>query len=154
MKKLLLATAASAFLALPAFAQYNAAPSPSPAPMQPAQPAPTATMRPAAPMRTARMSARQMRPTGLSSTEIRQIQTALNRDGFKAGRVDGMWGPRTRTALENFQRSRGMTPTGMVNHQTLADLRIGPSRNAQRTRTAATPHRAPAAMKPAPKPAP
>ncbi len=36
---------------------------------------------------------------------IREIQTALNRLGFSAGEADGLIGPRTRRAMEAFQRA-------------------------------------------------
>lgn len=165
MKMLLLATAASAFLTLPAFAQYSA--TPAPAPMQPAQPAPMqpsaapmmqpgAPMQPgaAAPMQPAGTMAQTMRPTGPGSSEVRHIQARLNRDGFGAGPADGIMGPRTRTALGSFQRSRGIAPTGRVNHQTLADL------YARRTPMGSThyqppvAYRSPGAMMPPPKPMP
>ncbi|HZZ62694.1 MAG TPA: peptidoglycan-binding domain-containing protein [Roseiarcus sp.] len=62
--------------------------------------------------------------------------------------MDGVMGARTRAALADFQRSRGMTPTGRVNLQTLAALRVGPRRTPGMT------YRAPGAMTPAPRPTP
>jgi outer membrane biosynthesis protein TonB len=63
-------------------------------------------------------------PNSLNNSEVRQMQTALNKDGFKAGRADGLWGPQTRSALENFQKSKGMTNNGQLTQDTLASLGV------------------------------
>jgi peptidoglycan hydrolase-like protein with peptidoglycan-binding domain len=58
----------------------------------------------------------------LSQNQIRQIQTALNNAGFNVGRADGNWGQRSRTALRNFEQSKGIQPTGQINQQALRQL--------------------------------
>jgi peptidoglycan hydrolase-like protein with peptidoglycan-binding domain len=103
MKKLLLAAVATAVLSFPALAQQNPTP-PTPA-------------------KQTQMN-RGIQPQSLSHIAIRQIQEALNKDGFSSGHVDGVWGPDTRTALENFQKTKGMTPNGQLNNQTLAALNV------------------------------
>ncbi len=55
----------------------------------------------------------------------REIQQALERKGFKVGRLDGKLGPRTRWALRQFQRQQALQRTGMPDEQTLAALGIG-----------------------------
>jgi peptidoglycan hydrolase-like protein with peptidoglycan-binding domain len=67
----------------------------------------------------------------LPRREIRQAQQALNKDGFKVGRADGRWGPETENALKQFQQSKQIEPSGQLDQQTMADLGLDTSRNAQ-----------------------
>jgi hypothetical protein len=52
------------------------------------------------------------------------LQLALDRVGFSPGLIDGIIGPKTRTALEAFQRSRGLKPTGQLTAETRAALKV------------------------------
>lgn len=52
----------------------------------------------------------------------RMIQEALKKHGFNPGPLDGIWGPRTASALREFQSERGLRATGVVNAQTLSEL--------------------------------
>ena len=52
----------------------------------------------------------------------RQIQTALKNAGFDPGAIDGKMGPRTRQAIKEFQRAKGLTPDGVVGPKTWAEL--------------------------------
>jgi peptidoglycan hydrolase-like protein with peptidoglycan-binding domain len=63
--------------------------------------------------------------TNVSSTVIRQAQEKLNAQGYDVGSVDGVWGPKTRAALRNFQKAKDITPTGVLDQETLAALDIG-----------------------------
>ncbi len=63
----------------------------------------------------------------LSESDVRQVQQALNQAGYNAGRVDGIWGPQTRSALSNFQESEGLEPTGQLNDRSLLALGISVS---------------------------
>jgi hypothetical protein len=60
----------------------------------------------------------------LSEGEIRQMQQALERKGFRVGYVDGKLGPMTKRALTQFQRKQGLQQTGMPDQQTLAALGV------------------------------
>ena len=51
------------------------------------------------------------------------IQVALNALGYGAGPVDGAMGPRTRAAIEAFQRDEGLEPTGTPDTALAAALR-------------------------------
>jgi peptidoglycan hydrolase-like protein with peptidoglycan-binding domain len=42
--------------------------------------------------------------------------------GFNPGSVDGAWGPRTRRAMTEFQRSAGLPPTGEPDEASLQAL--------------------------------
>jgi hypothetical protein len=51
-------------------------------------------------------------PRGLQRTGIRDLQRLLNRLGYNAGSADGRIGERTREAIRNFERARGMPVRG------------------------------------------
>lgn len=57
---------------------------------------------------------------------VRGIQRRLRQRGFYTGNADGVWGARTRSAVEHFQRSRGLDATGDLNPKTAAALGVDP----------------------------
>ena len=69
----------------------------------------------------------------------RLIQQGLRNEGFDPGTPDGLFGPRTRAAIRDWQQSRGAPPTGYLN-----------GAEAELLRTAAPP---PAPEAPSPPPA-
>jgi peptidoglycan hydrolase-like protein with peptidoglycan-binding domain len=68
-----------------------------------------------------------MKSTGkapmMSSQEVKSVQEALNKDGYKLT-VDGVMGNHTRSALKNFQKKNDLKVTGKPDSQTLAKLDI------------------------------
>ncbi|NCC20832.1 MAG: hypothetical protein EOM26_00045 [Alphaproteobacteria bacterium] len=58
---------------------------------------------------------------------VREIQQALNDQGYDAGDVDGVWGRNTAQALQTYQRSAGLNPTGEPNARTLQQLGVNVS---------------------------
>jgi len=48
----------------------------------------------------------------------KDIQTALKNAGFDPGPVDGKMGPRTRQAIKEFQKAKGLVPDGVVGPKT------------------------------------
>lgn len=75
----------------------------------------------------------------LSQERIREVQQALNDNGSHIG-VDGVWGPNTRRALRDFQRSKGLDATGRLDSQTVAALNVpGQPDNAARSGTSGRP---------------
>nr|MBU1328864.1 peptidoglycan-binding protein [Candidatus Omnitrophota bacterium] len=58
----------------------------------------------------------EFRPT------IKDIQTALKNADFNPGSLDGKMGPRTRQAIKDFQKSKGLVPDGAVGPKTWASL--------------------------------
>ena len=64
----------------------------------------------------------------LDRSTRRLIQQGLRNEGFDAGTPDGLFGPRTRAAIRDWQQSRGASPTGYLN-----------SAEAELLRTAAAP---------------
>jgi len=58
-----------------------------------------------------------------SSNQVKAVQTALNREGYKL-EVDGKMGKNTRTALMKFQKGHKLPATGKADDATLKKLGI------------------------------
>src|SRR6188768_3211699 len=58
-----------------------------------------------------------------ASRRVRVVQRELHERGYRVGRVDGRFGPRTRGAVSWFQIKHGLERTGRVDAATLAALR-------------------------------
>jgi chitosanase len=56
-----------------------------------------------------------------SGEDVAALQSALARSGYPAGQ-DGVFGPRTETALKQFQAAHGLQPDGVAGPLTLAAL--------------------------------
>ncbi|MFQ5984951.1 MAG: peptidoglycan-binding protein, partial [Alphaproteobacteria bacterium] len=54
--------------------------------------------------------------------DIRAVQQELSNRGFDPGPVDGLMGPRTRSAISGFQRSVGLAATEQLDAKTLEAL--------------------------------
>jgi len=52
----------------------------------------------------------------------KDIQLALKNAGFDPGSQDGKMGPRTRQAIKDYQKSKGLVPDGVVGPKTWASL--------------------------------
>ena len=52
----------------------------------------------------------------------KDIQTALKNAGFYTGAVDGKIGPKTKNAIEEFQKAKGLKVDGKVGPRTWAEL--------------------------------
>jgi N-acetylmuramoyl-L-alanine amidase len=62
----------------------------------------------------------------LRGDDVATLQRRLSALGFDAGRVDGIFGPRTAGALAEFQRNAGLVVDGTCGRETLAALtRLG-----------------------------
>jgi N-acetylmuramoyl-L-alanine amidase len=55
--------------------------------------------------------------------DVAELQSSLGALGFDAGRVDGICGPDTARALEEFQRNSGLTPDGICGPDSVSALR-------------------------------
>lgn len=53
---------------------------------------------------------------------VREAQRLLNRLGYNAGTVDGLMGPRTRSAVRSFQQSNDLPVTGEVSQDLISAL--------------------------------
>lgn len=58
------------------------------------------------------------------SLTLKEIQTAINKAGFGPLVVDGLPGPKTRDAIEDFQESKGLIADGRVGIKTAPLLRF------------------------------
>lgn len=59
----------------------------------------------------------------LSPDEIREVQLVLIQRGFSV-ETDGVFGPRTRQALIQFQQRQGLQATGRIDSRTIAELGV------------------------------
>ena len=71
-----------------------------------------------------------------ASRRVRAVQRELHARGYRVGREDGRFGPRTRGAVTWFQIKHGLEPTGRVDAATLAELRTRRDPRVTLTRTA------------------
>ena len=60
-------------------------------------------------------------PADNSSLEA-AVQMRLRRAGYYRGRIDGIIGPASRSAIRRFQADHGLRPTGAIDRATLARL--------------------------------
>ncbi|WP_109119478.1 peptidoglycan-binding domain-containing protein [Azospirillum sp. TSO22-1] len=76
--------------------------------------------------------------SAMSRDNVRNVQQALNDNGSHLD-VDGRWGPATRAALEDFQRSHDLKPSGRLDSATRHALNLDQPRTGAgtsgRTRT-------------------
>jgi N-acetylmuramoyl-L-alanine amidase len=64
----------------------------------------------------------------LRGDDVGMLQTALGRLGFDCGRVDGIFGPATARALEEFQRNCGVDIDGVCGPATIRALQVNGAR--------------------------
>lgn len=67
----------------------------------------------------------------LRGDDVAELQQRLGALGFDAGRVDGIFGPDTATALQSFQRNAGLPTDGIFGPDSLAALHRLGGREAQ-----------------------
>jgi hypothetical protein len=61
----------------------------------------------------------------VSQDTVFRVQQRLREEGFYVrDNIDGRWGPRTSVAVQNYQRAKGLNPTGQLDPDTLAALNI------------------------------
>lgn len=58
----------------------------------------------------------------ITSSHIRQVQSALNALGFNAGTPDGQTGPATQNAIRAFETRHGLNPTGQVSTRLITKI--------------------------------
>lgn len=63
---------------------------------------------------------------GGKGEEVKNLQERLNELGFDCGAIDGIFGPKTQTAVQKFQRAFLLVPDGIVGPKTSGVLeRLG-----------------------------
>jgi peptidoglycan hydrolase-like protein with peptidoglycan-binding domain len=65
----------------------------------------------------------------LTQGMIRQVQDRLQQEGLYRGRVDGIWGPATESAVHSYQQQHNLNTTGKLDVDTLAALNLGTNPN-------------------------
>jgi len=73
-------------------------------------------------------------PRDASSDDVRRAQQTLDDLGYRPGTADGRVGDRTRTAIRNFQRDKGLNATGRLDDDTLDALDTASRREDHRER--------------------
>ena len=63
--------------------------------------------------------------TAPTPDRIREIQTALNREGALNSEPTGKWDDATTDAMKKFQENHGLNPTGKIDAGTLNKLGLG-----------------------------
>lgn len=69
----------------------------------------------------AQQSPEAMKVHAMSRRRVEGIQTALNKDGAQLA-IDGIYGPKTRAAIEDFQKKNDLKVTGRADQETLRKL--------------------------------
>jgi hypothetical protein len=60
----------------------------------------------------------------MNASQVRKVQEALKARGMDPGPIDGIFGPRTRQALRDFQKQESIAETGQLNRETLEKLGV------------------------------
>ena len=63
----------------------------------------------------------------VSQAGVMAVQQRLKQSGVYGGPTDGVWGPESAAALEQFQRANGLQVTGQLNQATVATLGLNPA---------------------------
>jgi peptidoglycan hydrolase-like protein with peptidoglycan-binding domain len=134
MKKLTLTLLAGAALAMPAAVPAMAqngpqAQQPQAQQQQPKNQAPMNQQQSSQPQPNQQAANQPVTPRQIGRSGVRQVQQALNKDGFHAGPTDGIYGRNTRTAVEDFQKSKKIQSNGQLNQQTLSQLGVNVASN-------------------------
>src|SRR4029077_8214142 len=86
----------------------------------------TACRQPDGSWRTVNSGAASTNPTAPDT--VFKVQQKLRDQGFYVrDNIDGKWGPKTSAAVQNYQRAKGLQPTGALDPATLAALDLAPS---------------------------
>lgn len=64
-------------------------------------------------------------PFGEDSTQVSNLQRALKSKGYYKGKVDGVFGQKTRSAVYRYQKAIGITADGKAGNKTLTALYDG-----------------------------
>jgi peptidoglycan hydrolase-like protein with peptidoglycan-binding domain len=123
----------------PSAPERRAEPVPAPPPARSAAPVPVPP-----PARTASTPA--VRTPG---EIINDIQRELARRGYYDGSVDGLYGPKTDSAIRDFEHTAGLKPSPEPNEALLQTIMRSPPRSARTTTTSTVRPAAPARSEPA-----
>ena len=74
-------------------------------------------------------------PVDREQDPVKAAQKALKARGYEIGDVDGKLGPKTRAAVQAFQKDQGLRATGRLDTDTMARLRTGKADDSPRAAT-------------------
>lgn len=63
-------------------------------------------------------------PTATDPQLVRKVQQELKAEGINPGPIDGIWGPKTSQAVQQFQQKRGLQASGQLDARTLSALGV------------------------------
>ena len=90
---------------------------------EPSQTVATETIPPtSAPQMSEKIQAQAAQAVTAVHDRSKDIQTALKNAGFYAGAIDGKMGPKSKKAIEAFQKAKGLKVDGKVGPMTWAEL--------------------------------
>jgi peptidoglycan hydrolase-like protein with peptidoglycan-binding domain len=72
----------------------------------------------------------------VTQNEIREMQEALHSKGFYGGKVDGVFGLRTRDSIRAYQRAENLPITGQADTRTAEELGLRPGSDWGNSRSA------------------
>ena len=64
------------------------------------------------------------RGMAMSGGKVKAVQQALKDKGHDPGAIDGVMGPKTRSALKDFQKKEGIKDTGRLDQATMSKLGV------------------------------
>jgi len=70
-------------------------------------------------------------PTVVQANDVKKIQEALQGNGQYAGKVDGVFGLRTRASIRGFQKAENLPVTGLLDTHTAGKLGVRPEGRVQ-----------------------
>jgi peptidoglycan hydrolase-like protein with peptidoglycan-binding domain len=65
-------------------------------------------------------------PTVVQANDVKKIQEALQGNGQYVGKVDGVFGLRTRASIRGFQKAENLPVTGQLDAETAGKLGVRP----------------------------
>ena len=109
------------FAILAATGVFSSSPAPVP-PVSTPPPPPTTTQATTTTTTQTAQAPNQTLNPGDTGAEVKTLQTALNSLGYSLGKPDGVYGPATQSAVEQFQAANNLATDGVVGQETLAKL--------------------------------
>jgi peptidoglycan hydrolase-like protein with peptidoglycan-binding domain len=89
-------------------------------------------------MKSDSMKSDTMKSAG-NREQVKSAQEALKQKGFDPGAADGVMGPKTRTALKDFQKKEKLNETGRLDAETMSKLGVQAKADGAGTSPAASP---------------
>lgn len=76
---------------------------------------------------------------GGNAEQVKAVQQALKDKGMDPGEVDGKMGPKTQSALREYQKKEGLKESGRLDTETMAKLGVAKTSDSGTTTPSASP---------------